>query len=179
MNEAEASLRTAAGQELPHRTIANEVAVALTPNTALAVVVAEEPRKQDEFADELEPRTIPAGFHSDGNELVTQRADTELRIHLVQARLSGKGGFNSRLALRLEAQATLINKRSGAVVYSCPVSYRSAERRFKTWAAHDAQLFRQELAGGCREMGVALADQLVAKGLVAPGRRPYSTVAKN
>ena len=110
--------------------------------------------------------------------LDTQQTATALEIQVRSAALKGKGTVNASLALCVEAQATLFRAEDGAELYSCPVHYRSEERQFTQWAAHDAQLFRQELQRCYQDVGASIVDQLVARGLIAPDRAPHSIVAK-
>ena len=95
------------------------------------------------------------GGQTAGGYLLSQGADTALEIHVENAMLAGNGGINPKLALCVEARATLLRSRDGQQLYSCPVQYRSQGRKFTEWAAHDAKL----VPGGATEM------------LPRPGRR--------
>jgi hypothetical protein len=170
--EAEARLKAAANEAQPTERLAGEVARVLTPRTGVEVVLGRTPNPVVERAGNPDSReVIPVALD--------RGPQTVLRLRLVQTKLAGKQGINSPLALCLEAQAAVVRTEDGKEVYSCPVSYRSAEKHFKAWAAHDARLFHQELARGYQEMGRAIADQLVAKGLVPVGGRVHREVARN
>jgi hypothetical protein len=103
--------------------------------------------------------------------LLSQGAGTALEIHVENAVLAGNGGINPKLALSVEARATLLRSRDGQQLYSCPVHYRSQGRHFTKWAAQDAKLFRQELQKCYRELSAGMVDQLVARGVVPPTRK--------
>jgi hypothetical protein len=108
-----------------------------------------------------------------------QRPNTILDIRLVSAELKGKESVNPHLALCVEAQVTVWRVSDGRALCSMPVHYRSAERKFVKWAAHDARLFREELERCLGELGRGTVDQLVSQGLVAPSRLPASNLAAN
>ena len=75
-------------------------------------------------------------------------------------------GIKPPLALRVQAQVTLVRARDGQELYSWSVRYCSTERKFKDWAAHDAKLFRQELDQCYRQMAAGLAERLVNDNVV-------------
>ena len=110
--------------------------------------------------------------------LLSQGADTALEIHVENARLAGKEGINPKMALCVEASATLLRSRDGQRLYSCPVQYRSQGRQFTEWAAHDAKLFREELQKCYRDLSASMVNQLVARGVVPPDGKPQPTFAK-
>ena len=85
-----------------------------------------------------------------------------LEIHVECAALRGKGGASRKLAWCLEASATL-RSADGEQLYSCPVQYRSTERKFTDWAIHDAEPFRKELHQCYRTLSTFVVDQLVAQ----------------
>ena len=173
-----ASLKQVSPGAEPHRLLANEVARRLVPETSASVVLVSEPlslrgpSREPGEAQLLKVSAIgkPDRSHAGG---------TVLEIEVLDARLAGKPGVNSRLSLSLEAQATLRRKSDGQELYSCPVQYRSAARTFKAWAAQDAHLFREEWELANREMGGAIADHLVARGLVPPTGGSDTMVAGN
>jgi hypothetical protein len=70
----------------------------------------------------------------------------------------GNEGINPSLALCVEAEARWIRTRDGREVYACPIFYRSEQRKFTEWAAHDAQLFHEELQRSYRDVGAAMVE---------------------
>ena len=181
---AEARLRAAAQQTLPHEELALQVAQQLAPRTSQSVVLVTKPPIPD--ADH-EPTLVqcmargtmawlPRGETS-GSYLAAQGVDQALEIHVVSAALQGKDGINPPLAVCVEAKATLYRVRDGAELYACPVHYRSESRTFVEWADGDARLFRQELQRCYQQMGNCLVDQLVARRVLAPGRAEQPTLA--
>ncbi len=86
---------------------------------------------------------------------------------------------NPSLAVHLEARVTLLRADDGREIYSCPVYYRGTARKFKAWAANNARLFREELDRGYRELSGTVIDQLMARGLIAPGQNLNSFLADN
>jgi hypothetical protein len=111
-----------------------------------------------------------AGFDRD--------AGTALEIRVQSAGLTGKSGINPTLALGVEARATLLRTSDGRELYSCPMQYRSQGRKFNEWGAHDAELFREELRKCYHDLGAAMVEQLVGRGVVPPDRTPQPTIAK-
>jgi len=107
----------------------------------------------------------------------TEASDTVLEIRVLRASLSGEEGMNPRLALNIAARASVVRIADGAELYSVWVFYRSREQRFCAWAAHEARAFRQELDCCYRQMGRAMASELVSRGLVPPSRT--SVFARN
>src|SRR5437899_5232013 len=152
-HNAEAQLSAVARAGLPHEELAHQVAQQLAPRTAQPVVLVRKPpiaQTEDEATVMrcmargtlawLPPDQTPVSY------LLAQGTDTALEIHVLSAALKGKSGINPPLAFCVEAQTTLYRVRDGAEIYSFPIFYRSEGRKFVDWAAHDAKLFRQELA---------------------------------
>jgi hypothetical protein len=186
LEAADARLRKAARQAQPEAALAKEMARVLAPETAEPVMLAR--------ADALSPSQAtpvwvkcaaggPAGEKANGQSAShlpgSEPPEISLEIRVSQAALSGKPGINPPLALRVQAQATLVRARDGQELYSCPVQYRSTERKFTDWAAHDARLFRQELDQCYRQMAASLAERLVNGGLVPANRIPADVLAEN
>ena len=121
---------------------------------------------------------VLTGGQTAGGYLLNQGATTAVEIHVEDARLAGKEGINPKLALCVEARATLLRSRDGQQLYSCPVQYRSKSRHFTTWAAHDAKLFREELQKCYRDLSAIMVNQLVNAGMVPPGVQPQPTFAQ-
>ena len=130
-----------------------------------------------QVAQQLAPRSSQPVMLASLSSSDRQRATT-LEIHVQRASLTGEGDINPKLALSIEAQATL-RSRDGRQLYSCPVKYRSEPLRFTEWASHNARPFREELQHCYRAMSAALVDQMVRRGLVPPGHQPQTTLAKN
>jgi hypothetical protein len=148
---ADARLSAAARQTQPASALANEVARALVPQNGPPVMMA----------------------RAEASE------DTALEIRVVRAALTGKPGPNSPLALCVEAHATLVRSRDQQELYSCPVQYRSRERKFANWAAQDARQFRQELALCYGQMSAAIVQRLVQTGWAPNPKAPSDVLAKN
>jgi hypothetical protein len=115
--------------------------------------------------------TSLTGGQTAGGYLLSQGADSALEIHVQDAMLAADSGINPKLALCVEARATLVRSRDSQPHYSCPVRYRSPGRKFTEWAAHDAKLFRAELQKCYRDLGAAMTEQLIARGAVPPDRK--------
>lgn len=155
----------------PQEAIALEVARNLSPRsmdrTLPAVAVTPSPLR----------RITALSRCSFGTTAADGRSDTVLEIRVLRASLSGKEGINPHLALNVEARARVVRAADGVEIFSIPAFYRSREKRFCAWAAHDAQVFRQELECCYREMGQAVAGELASRGL-APSSRT-SILASN
>ncbi|HXP63482.1 MAG TPA: hypothetical protein VN829_23465 [Dongiaceae bacterium] len=158
LEEVSSRLQQALQQVQPQRALAEELGRRLAPLTPKPVVVVRDPS---------EAWTKLEGI-AQGGAVAGAGADTGLEIRVTDVRLARKQGFHARFALCLDAQATLLRLGDGQELYSCPLQYRSEQRRFADWTANDAGLFRQELGQCCREMDGALADELRLRGFVSP-----------
>jgi hypothetical protein len=184
VREAEAKLTEAANRTKPHEELAFQVAQQLAPRTAQPVMLVRQPLPPGAEGDVALMHcaargtlAVLTGGQTAGGYLLSQGADTALEIQVQSAVLAGDGGINPKLALCVEARATLLRARDGQHLYSCPVHYRSQGRKFTEWAAHDAQLFQEELRKCYRNLGTAMTDQLVGRGVVPPDRKPQPTFA--
>ncbi|MGA2866288.1 MAG: hypothetical protein ABSF95_17580 [Verrucomicrobiota bacterium] len=184
--QADASLAAAARETRPQEDLAVQVAQQLAPQTSQAVVLVNKPltpgAEEESAVMQRVARGTPAWLprgRTAASYLVGQGAETALEIHVVSASLSAKDGVNPPMALCVEAEARLLRARDGQEIYSCPIRYRSQERKFTQWAAQNAQLFRQELQSCYRELGKGIVEQLVSRRLVEPDRVAYATLTKN
>src|SRR5262249_16683665 len=151
---------TAASHETqPNREVAEQVAMQITPHAAQPVLLVKNPLLR---GGDFSPSPVVAPPPAE------RQAETTLDIQVATAALEGDGGVNPALALCVEAEARLIRLSDGAELYSCPVHYRSEQRKFTRWAAHDAQQFRQELQRCYREVSATIVNDLVARGFVSP-----------
>jgi hypothetical protein len=171
--EANSRLQEVVQQVQPQRALADELGRRLAPLTPKPVVVVKDPSdawtKPDPASAQYPGRETPAleGL-AQGGAVARPGADTGLEIRVTDVRLDRKQGLHARFALCLDAQATLLRLCDGQELCSCPLQYRSAQRRLADWTVNDAGLFRQELGQCCREMGRAVADQLQSRGFVPP-----------
>jgi hypothetical protein len=107
--------------------------------------------------------------------LLSQGTVSGLEIQVRNAVLAGDGGINPKLALCVEACATLRRAGDGQQLYACPVQYLSQGRKFTEWAAHDARLFREELQECYRELSATMVSQLVNCGVIPADQQPQPT----
>ena len=185
LREADARLDKAANETRPHQELAVQVAQQLAPQTSQSVRLVRQPlpagAEEDAALMQCAGRgtlAVLTGGQTAGGYLLNQGATTAVEIHVEDARLAGKEGINPKLALCVEARATLLRSRDGQQLYSCPVQYRSKSRHFTTWAAHDAKLFREELQKCYRDLSAIMVNQLVNAGMVPPGVQPQPTFAQ-
>lgn len=183
---AEAQLSAAAQQTRLHEELAVQVAQQLAPRTSQQVVLVSKPSNPEIDQEPTLLRCMARGTmawlprgETSGSYLAAQGVDTALEIHVVSAALKGKSGINPPLAVCIDAKATLFRVRDGAELYTCPIHYRSENRKFVEWAAGDARLFREELKRCYQQMGNSLVEQLVARRVLAPGRTHQPTIANN
>jgi hypothetical protein len=184
IQEADAKLSAAANESRPHQELAFQVAQQLAPQTSQPVMLVRQPlppgAEEDtglmQFISHGTLASLTGGQTASGY-LLSQGADTALAIHVQNAMLVGNGGINPKMALCVEACATLVRSCDGQQLYSCPVQYRSQGRQFTEWAAHDAKLFREELQKCYRELSASLVNQLVARGVVPPEGKPQPAFA--
>jgi hypothetical protein len=185
LRQAHAELSQAANETRPHEQLALQVAQQLTPQTTWLVTVVRQPLP---LGAEQDPELMHCAAHGTlavltgsqtaGGYLFGQGVATALEIHVEGARLAGKEGVNPKLALCVEARATVLRVRDGQALYSCPVHYRSQSRHFTTWAAHDAKLFREELRKCYQDLSTIIVNQLVNRGLVPPTDKPQAVFAQ-
>jgi hypothetical protein len=171
LRSSKESLDRAARAPRLEEQVALEVAENLAPQTDQPLALVNGPLPPPGVSTDLE--STP---HSPRVQFVSRRgpasrlSDTALQIRITSAALTGDGEFNPRLSLCVQGEADLVRLSDGVKLCSFPMEYRSGLRRYTQWAANDAALFRQELKRGHRELGKALADHLVARGIVPPGR---------
>jgi hypothetical protein len=182
---ADAKLVAASRQTQPDQELACQVAELLAPKTSQPVVLVgrTSPTGPDRVFVSMQasvPVTV-AFLNRDQPAsafLVSQGVATAVEIQVMSAALTGNGGINPPLSLCVEAKATLVRTRDGQPLYSCPVLYRGAARRFAEWATDDARPFRLELQQCYRQMSEAIVDQFVSRGLVSPQKKPQPTLAQ-
>ena len=186
VQEAEAILAEAANQTRPHEELAFQVAQQLAPQISQPVVLVRQsavPGAEGEatFIQCAARSTLAplAGRQTSGAYLLSQGAATALEIHVESATLAADAGINPKLALCVEARATLFRSRAGQQLFSCPVHYRSQARRFTEWAARDAKLFREELQKCYHDLSARMVVQLVNRGVLPPDRKAQPTFAGN
>jgi len=193
VRETEDKLNEAANRAQPQEELALQVAQQLAPRTSQPVMLAAargfflSPSDGERVGVRGNCARTSDPWYSDASDLpagdpqlaiASHRPHTTLEIHIQRAALAGKGDINPKLALAVEAQATL-RSRDGRQLYSCPIKYRSEPLRFTQWASHDARPFRDELQHCYRAMSAALVDQMIRRGFVPPSRQPQPTFAKN
>jgi len=104
--------------------------------------------------------------------LLGQGAVSGLENQVQNAVLGEDRGINPKLALCVEACATLRRSGDGQQRCSCSVQYLSRGRKFTEWAAHDARLFREELQKCYRELSATMVSQLVNRGVIPADQQP-------
>jgi hypothetical protein len=183
----ETSLSEASKQTSPGGELAYQVAQQLAPQTSEKVMLVSNPfpagtaetKALTWSGSRLTPVTLRRGQSAD-EDLVDSSRGTMLELSVQKVALTGPGGSNSKVALCVEAQATLLPAQGGQQLYSCPLRYRSRERKLTEWAAKDGKLFREELQHCYGELGQAIASRLVNRRLVAPpASRPASLLVGN
>ncbi len=186
MARADAALAAAIGENRPHEEVAREVARHLAPQTTQPVMLVKKPISPGEPAQYATMECVARGTLTalPGNQnaagyLVSQGANNALEIEITKCSLEGKDGVNSSLALCVEARALLFRARDGRPIYSCPLRYRSDEHKFTEWAGKDARLFRAEVDKCYRQIGAAIADQLVGRQIVVPKSKTLPAIASN
>jgi hypothetical protein len=184
LQEADAKLSAAANETRPHQELAVQVAQQLEPHTSQPVMVVQQPplpgaEEDADLRQYMQRGTFASltGGQTASGHLLSQGVETALEIHVEDARLAGNGGINPKLALCVEARATLLRSRDGQQLYSCPLQYRSKARHFTTWAAHDAKLFREELQKCYHDLSASVVERLVRSGLLPAEGKPAPVFA--
>jgi hypothetical protein len=180
LESAQRNLKAVARRLQPHQVLAGDIARALGKEISQPVLLADEPFARPGTTD---PALVKCSYQPTQPQPITAQAGparlkgfgtgSGVEVNLVEVRLAQLPGLRSRLALWVDAQVTLFRKSDGQELYSFPISYRSASKPLKAWAAGNSENFRRELTNCCQEMGVAVAETLVSCGLVAP--RPSAT----
>jgi hypothetical protein len=174
------NLRRAAQAERLDEQVAFEVAQSLAPRTAQPLVLVSGPLPIGGNLDLLNPKpNAPELQFVSQRSSATRLAGTAIRIRITQAALCGHGEYNPRLQLCVKGEADLVRLSDGVRICSFPMEYRSASHRYTQWAEKDAGLFRKELKKGYSELGKALADHLVTRGIVPPERSRSPVLARN
>jgi hypothetical protein len=152
--KASAALRKAALDIRPDVELVNHVTQNLGPNKARpALMVSDSPTGGGPRSATSDRRLEP---------------ETALEIHVRKAGLTGGKGVNPKLALEMDLQVRLFRTADGKDICSYPVHYRTEGRRYTSWAADDARLFRAESARCYGEVSKAITHHLVSQGFVAP-----------
>ena len=178
--EASSNLSRAAREDRLDEEVAFEVAQQLAPQTAQPVLLVKGLLPSPGESDLLE--TNP---DSPRMQFVSQRpkaarlAGTAIHVRITHAALTGKGELNPRLRLCVKGEADVVRLSDGVKLCSFPMEYSSATHRYTQWAARDAELFRKELKRGYGELGKALAERLVSRGIVPPERARSALLANN
>ncbi len=165
------ALRAATTQWHFEGVLADEVARRLQSQVADSVKRADEPLRfaLSSLAEANGTESIQAGNSA--------KSKTALEIQVLSTQFVGKHRLSRSRAVVVEIQATIIRTSDGQELYSCPIRYRSSEKRLKDWASSDAKLFHQELDACSRRAGEALVSDLIARGFVTP--LPGSSAHKN
>jgi len=147
---------------------------------AEAVVASLRPRVLEAVRRNEEPLTLSlakqTGAGSAGPPPPTPAtpAPNALEIEVLNTALSGKRANSSSRALTVLMRVTVIRTSDGQELYSCPVRYRSANKKLKDWAASDGQPLREELNECTRQTADALAQELIKRGFVTTKPSPTS-----
>jgi hypothetical protein len=87
--------------------------------------------------------------------------DTVLEVGLVAVGLSGEGGRDPDLVLRVQAAARLIDVRDSKELYrNDSFTHLSPRRPFTQWSADQAAMLRQELGRAYASLGASIADEV-------------------
>ena len=150
------------GWRKPHEELAAVVSQQLAPQISQPVMLVKgRLPTADEFAMRNRAPGTPVSSLASrpiANHPFSLGAERALDVRLVRVALMGNEGINPSLALCVEAEARWIRTRDGREVYACPIFYRSEQRKFTEWAAHDAQLFHEELQRSYRDVGAAMVE---------------------
>jgi len=174
------NLRRAAQAAHLEEQVAFEVAQNLAPQTTQPLLLVSGPLPIGGDLKLPEPDS-----DSPGRQFVSRRssatrlAGAAIQIRITQAALCGEGEYNPRLSLSVKGEADLVRLSDGVKLCTFPMEYRSESYRYTKWAANDASLFRKELKRGYSELGKALANHLVTRGIVPPERSKSPLLADN
>lgn len=173
--KADAAMTAALQETRPHEELAQQVAQCLAPQSMQTVKLVQRPLSSADLPQSASMQCVARGtlaglsrFQDPNQYLLAQGAENALELEVIRASLEGKGGANAPLSLCVEARVLLFHSRDGRPIYSSPVKYLGAEHRFLEWAAHDARLYREEVANCYHQMGSAIASELISHRIVLP-----------
>ena len=127
------------------------------------------PTRGDPSSASSSDSRAPALERQDPDAVVVRTgAGTAAEIRVTNVELERRPGLRARVALRLEARATLLRLSDGQELCSWPLQYLGEERPLEDWNGKARRSFQEELAHGCLEMAGALARELVSQGVVSP-----------
>jgi hypothetical protein len=87
--------------------------------------------------------------------------DTVLEVGLVAVGLSGAGGRDPDLVLRVQAAARLVDVRNSQELYrNDSFTYVSPRRHFTRWSADQGTMLRQEISRAYASLGTSIADEV-------------------
>lgn len=100
-----------------------------------------------------------------------------LELKVVHAALEGDGEINPPLALTVEVEVNLLQGGNPLQCISFPVRYRGESRHFKTWAAHDARLFKRELDRCKQDLAQTIVKTIIERNLLPSDSLVYPALA--
>ncbi|MGH8704183.1 MAG: hypothetical protein ACREUO_02075, partial [Burkholderiales bacterium] len=87
--------------------------------------------------------------------------DTVLEVGLVRVGLTGRGGDDPRLELRIHAAARLVDARSNAELYrNYALTHLAPPRRYSEWRADNARLLKTEVRRAYESLGRSIVDEV-------------------
>ncbi len=181
LRKASAPLMSAISNAQPSHALATQIVQQLGERDFSNVVLLNKPEidhAQLARAPTSKPRPILANWPGAPSDNF-RAGDKLLKIEVVKAALKGPSGNNPKLSVCIEARATLFSSSDGNPLYTCTTRYQGDARKYKTWAAEDAQLFRAELDHGYSQISAATLNEMIVRGWIRPGQKPHPTIADN
>lgn len=181
IRKASAPLMSAISNAQPSHALATQIVQQLGERDFSNVVLLTKP-ETDHAQLARAPTSMPHPILASwpGATSDTFRAgDKLLKIEVVKAALKGPSGNNPKLSVCIEARVTLFSGSDGNPLYTCTTRYQGDARKYKTWAADDARLFRAELDHGYSQISAAALNEMIVRGWIRPGQKPQPTIADN
>jgi hypothetical protein len=178
-HEADAQVTAVEQRSRPAFEVAQTIAHSLGQRCPQAIVFLDRSHDDGEKLEMVwasREKLLPVSWRS-GAVVSPRVEDRVIQLKLSSVALKGDGRHNPSLAVHVEAQLTVLRADDGREIYSCPLRYRGQTHKFTTWAAQDARILKQELRHCYRKVSDTAIEQLIARGIIAPGEPPMGVFA--
>jgi hypothetical protein len=166
---AQPALTAALQTATPSHHLVNELAQHLEARNFDNVVRLDSPEAAAQFANinHAAPQAVPTQPTSTRPEPVNV-GDKVLTVEIRKATLVGAVAHESKLAIQLEARATVTRLADGQPLHQSTVVYRGAARSRAQWAAQDGDSLRTEVQNAGTQISQVLVEGLIRRQLLQP-----------
>jgi hypothetical protein len=160
-----AALQTAT----PSHELLNQLAQHLEARDFDNVVRLDAPAVAAQFAktDPAESSTVPTQPTNTRPKSINA-GDKVLTVEIRKTTLVGAAAHESKLAIQVEARATVTRGADGQTLHQSTVVYRGKARSRTQWAAQDGELLRAEVQNAGAQISEVLVEELIRRQLLQP-----------